>query len=46
LTRDDLIREFQKYRSLYARLRLPREVAWAQPCVTAMAELMHELRPK
>ena len=45
-TRDDLIEEFQRYRALYSRLRLPREIAWAQPCVTAMAELMHELRLK
>ena len=46
LTRDDLSEEFRRYRALYARLHLPREVAWAQPCVIAMAELMHELRLK
>jgi hypothetical protein len=45
-SRDDLIRAFRAHRALYDGLRLPGEVAWAQPCVAAMAELMHELRPR
>ena len=46
LTRDELIEKFRGYRALYDRVRLPRELAWAQPSVIAMAELMHELRLK
>lgn len=46
LTRDGLIEVFWRYRTLYDRLRLPREFAWAQPSVIAMVELMRELRPK
>jgi hypothetical protein len=44
LSREQLLERYRKYRRLYHRLRLPSEVAWAQPCVDAMAELMHELR--
>ena len=44
LTRDALIEKFRRHRALYDRWRLPRELAWAQPCLIAMAELMHELR--
>ncbi|HEY8156322.1 MAG TPA: hypothetical protein VII72_19485 [Myxococcota bacterium] len=46
LTRDALIEKFRRYRSLYDRTRLPRELAWAQPSLIAMMELMHELRLK
>ncbi len=44
LSREQLIARFERYRSLYDRLRLPPEVAWAQPCVAAMAELMRSVR--
>ena len=40
ITRDELIERFRRHRSLYDRLRLPPEVAWAQGCVAEMAELM------
>jgi len=46
LTRDDLIEKFQGHRALYDRVRLPRELAWAQPSVAAMAVLMHRIRLK
>lgn len=46
LSRDALIERFRVHRALYDRLRLPSEVAWAQPSVVAIAELMHELRLK
>ena len=44
LSREDLIGIFRSQRALYERLRLPREVAWAQPSALAMTELMRELR--
>ena len=44
LSRDALIEKYQAHRALYDRLRLPSEVAWAQPSVGEIAELMHELR--
>jgi len=44
LTRGGLIQTFRRYRTLYDRLRLPREFVWAKPSVLAMAELMRELR--
>jgi hypothetical protein len=46
LTRGELIERFGRHRKLYARLRLPPEVAWAQPCIASMAELMHAVRLK
>jgi hypothetical protein len=44
LTRELLLEKYRRHRRLYDRLRLPPDVAWAQPCVDAMAELMRELR--
>lgn len=41
-----LMRRFRRYRRLYQRVRLPEELAWAEPCVEQMAELMSELKPK
>ena len=46
IPRDELIERFRRHRRLYDRLRLPPEVAWAQPYVAAMAELMHSIRLK
>ena len=46
LSREALVGNFRSQRALYERLRLPGEVAWAQPSVVAMAELLHELRLK
>ncbi|HEY8154291.1 MAG TPA: hypothetical protein VII72_09210 [Myxococcota bacterium] len=45
-TRDVLLGMYRSHRGFYDHLRLPSEVAWAQPYVAAMAELMHELRLK
>ena len=44
LTRDALIEKARRYRKFYDRVRLPPEVAWAQPYAAAMAELMHSVR--
>lgn len=44
ITRDELIERFRRHRSLYDRLRLPPEIAWAQPHVAAMAELMRAIQ--
>ena len=44
ISREALIERFRRHRKLYDRLRLPPEVAWAQPYVAAMAELMHSIR--
>lgn len=46
LSREALIERLQRQRALYDRLRLPREVAWAEPSALAMAGLLRELRPK
>ena len=44
MTRDALIEKSRRYQRFYDRSRLPPEVAWAQPYVAAMAELMHSIR--
>jgi hypothetical protein len=44
LGRDALVETYERHRKLYRRLRLPPEVAWAEPYVAAMAELMHAIR--
>jgi hypothetical protein len=44
ISREALIEIFHRHRTLYDRLRLPPEVAWAQPYVAEMAELMHSVR--
>lgn len=44
ISRAALIERFRRHRTLYDRLRLPPEVAWAQPCVAEMAELMRSIR--
>jgi hypothetical protein len=46
LSRDALLQAFGRQRALYARLRLPKEVAWAEPSALAMGELLRELRPR
>jgi hypothetical protein len=46
LTREALIEKLRRQRQLYHGLRLPREVAWAEPSVLAMRELLRELRLK
>jgi hypothetical protein len=46
LLREDLIERLRRQQGLYRRLRLPREVAWAEPSALAMAGLLRELRPK
>jgi hypothetical protein len=46
IPRRSLLRRFRRYRSLYDRVALPGELAWARPCVAAMAELMRDLRPR
>ena len=46
ITREELLERFRRHRSLYEGLRLPPEVAWAQPYVTSMAELMDSIRLK
>jgi hypothetical protein len=43
VTREELISSYQRYRRLYASLRMPRGFRWAQPYVAMMAELMSEL---
>ena len=44
ISREALIERYRRHRSLYDRLRLPPEVAWAQPHVDAMAELMQAIQ--
>ena len=44
ITHAALIERFRRHRKLYHRLRLPPEVAWAQPHVAAMAELMDAIQ--
>jgi hypothetical protein len=44
LTREELVRRLRRHRRFYAGVRLPPELAWAVPCVDAMAELMHAIR--
>ena len=44
ITREELVERFRRHRKLYHRLRLPPEVAWAQPHVAAMAELMDAIQ--
>ena len=44
ISRGELIERFRRHRRLYDRLQLPPEVAWAQPYVASMAELMHSIR--
>ena len=46
LSREGLIEKLRRQRALYDRLRLPREVAWAEPSALAMAGLLRELRLK
>ena len=42
--RDELVTRWQKYRNLYASLRLPAESAWARPYVDMMDALMRDVR--
>lgn len=44
LTRDQLIERFDRYRTLYAKTRLSRELRWAAPYVALMSELMDALK--
>lgn len=46
LSRERLIERLRCHRWLYDRLRLPSEVAWAEPATLAMAQLLRELRPR
>jgi hypothetical protein len=46
LARETLLENLRRQRALYARLRLPSEVAWAEPSALAMGELLGELRPR
>ena len=46
LSREGLIEKLRRQREFYARLRLPSEVAWAEPCAAAVAELLREMRLK
>jgi hypothetical protein len=43
ISRLRLRRRWRRHRKLYDRVRLPAELAWAEPCVRAMAALMREL---
>jgi hypothetical protein len=44
ITRKALLERFRRHRRFYDRLRLPPDLAWAQPHVGAMAELMRSIR--
>ena len=46
LTHDGLIAMLRGLRRFYDRLRLPPEVAWAEPSAAAVAELLREMRLK
>ena len=46
LSRQGLIEKLRRQQEFYDRLRLPPEVAWAEPCAAAVAELLHEMRLK
>jgi len=41
-----LLRRYRRHRRFYARVALPPELLWAQPCVDAMGALMAELQPR
>lgn len=45
ISRARLMRRFRRYKKLYAAVRLSDELAWAEPYVRMMAELMEELEP-
>jgi len=44
IPREQLVEYFERYKTLYARTRLPRSLQWAVPYVAMMSELMEELR--
>lgn len=46
ITREELIRSYERHRALYASLALIPDLAWAKPYVAEMAELMSQLRVK
>jgi hypothetical protein len=41
-----LLERYEAYRRFYAGWRIRRELAWAQPCIDAMARLMDDLQPR
>ena len=44
ITRDELVESLERYRALYASLRLPLEITWAEPYIALAAELTHDIR--
>jgi hypothetical protein len=43
ISRRKLLRRFNRYKNFYRDLRMPDDLAWAQPCVVEMDQLMREI---